>query len=68
MVDLDQFVTKDVIPINEKEVGALPVMAMKLPAAPIAHAVAQYMIVSDRFTLFDDLELFVKRILGGLCY
>ena len=30
MVDLDQFVTKDVILINEKEVDALPVMAMKL--------------------------------------
>lgn len=43
-------------------------MEMKLPAAPVAHAVAQYMIVSDRFTLVDDFELFVKRILGGLCY
>lgn len=43
-------------------------MEMKFPAAPVAHAVAQYTIVFDRFTLVDDFELFVKRILGGLCY
>ena len=68
MVDLDQFVTKDVIPINEKEVGALPVMAMKLSVTPIVHAAAQCTIVSDHLTLVEDLEHSVTQILGGLCY
>ena len=47
MVDLDQFVTKDVIPINEKEVDALPVMAMKLSATLVVRGVAMVSKSSD---------------------
>ena len=41
MVDLDQFVTQDVSLINEKEVYAHPVMAMKLSISPVVHAAVQ---------------------------
>ena len=68
MVDLDQFVTKDVIPINEKEVDALPVMAMKLSVTPIVHTAAQCTIVSDHLTLVEDLEHSVKQILGPILF
>lgn len=49
MVYLDQFGIIDDIPINEKEVDAFPVMAMKLSAMPVVHGATM---VSDQATLF----------------
>ena len=68
MVRLDQFVTKNVTLINEKEADAHPVMAIKLSASPIVHAAMQYKVKSYPLTLVEDLEHSVKHILGGLCY
>ena len=68
MVHLDQFVTKNVTLINEKEADAHPVMAIKLSASPIVHAAMQYKVKSYPLTLVEDLEPSIKHILGGLCY
>ncbi|GJN17721.1 hypothetical protein PR202_gb04814 [Eleusine coracana subsp. coracana] len=67
MVGLDQFITKNAILTNEKEVDAYPIKAMKFSVSPVVRVAVQCKVASDLPKLVEGLKRLAKSDPMVLC-